>query len=97
MHISKRESYLISLGDKVSLTHGTSFINHDASVQVVKKAKGINWLDKIDKIVIEDSVYVGNDSMILPGITIGSNCIVRKGTVVTKDIPILRLQEIVDV
>lgn len=87
VHISKRESYLISLGNNVWLTHGTSLINHDASVQVVKKAKGIDWLDKIEKIVIGDNVYVGNNAMILPGVTIGSNCIVGGGTVVTKDIP----------
>lgn len=79
IHISRRESYLISLGNNVWLTHGTSLINHDASVQVVRKAKGIEWLDKIDKISIGDNVYIGNNSLILPGVTIGSNCIVGGG------------------
>lgn len=76
VHISKRESYLISLGNNVWLTHGSTLINHDASVQVVRKAKAIDWLDKIEKIVIGDNVYIGNNAMILPGVTIGSNCII---------------------
>lgn len=87
IHLLKRESYLLSLGDNVWLTYGTSVILHDASVQVVKKAKGIDWLDKINRIVIGDNVFIGNNAMILPGVTIGSNCIVGGGTVVTKDIP----------
>ena len=87
IHISKRESYLISLGDNVWITHGATLINHDASVQVVRKAKDLKWLDKIEKIMIGNNVFIGNNAMILPGVTIGSNCIVGGGAVVSKDVP----------
>lgn len=38
-------------------------------------------------IVIEDNVWIGGNSTILPGITVGENSIVAAGAVVTKDVP----------
>lgn len=61
-------------------------ISHKSRCKCTSSKKGIDWLDKIEKIVIGDNVYVGNNAMILPGVTIGPNCIVG-GTVVTKNIP----------
>ena len=40
-----------------------------------------------EKVVIGDDVWIGHSVTILPGITIGSNCIVAAGAVVTKNIP----------
>ena len=39
------------------------------------------------KVVIEDDVWVGGKSVILPGVTIGRGSIIAAGSVVTKDIP----------
>lgn len=38
-------------------------------------------------VVIGDNVWIGMNSCILPGVTIGNNSIVGSGSVVTKDIP----------
>lgn len=38
-------------------------------------------------IVIEDSVWIGNASIILDGITVGHNSIIGSGSVVSKDVP----------
>mgnify|MGYP002555963393 FL=1 len=38
-------------------------------------------------ITIGDNVWIGGNSVILPGVTIGSNVVIRAGSVVTKDIP----------
>lgn len=38
-------------------------------------------------IVIGDDVWIGANSVILPGVTLGSHVIVAAGAVVTKDIP----------
>ena len=38
-------------------------------------------------IVIEDNVWIGIDATILPGVTLGRNCVVAAGSVVTKDVP----------
>lgn len=36
---------------------------------------------------IEENVWVGAGAIILPGVTIGKNCVIGAGSVVTKDIP----------
>ena len=38
-------------------------------------------------VVIGDDVWIGANAVILPGVTIGSHCVVAAGAVVTKDIP----------
>jgi len=38
-------------------------------------------------IVIEDDVWVGAGTIILPGVTIGKGCVAGAGSVVTKDLP----------
>lgn len=38
-------------------------------------------------IIVEDNVWVGANTTILPGVTIGKNSIVAAGAVVTKDVP----------
>jgi len=39
------------------------------------------------KTVVEDDVWVGGKSIILPGVTVGRGSIVAAGSVVTKDVP----------
>ena len=38
-------------------------------------------------ITIGDNVWIGGSCVVLPGVTIGSNCVIGAGSVVTKDIP----------
>ena len=38
-------------------------------------------------ITIKDHVWIGGNSTVLPGVTIGENSIIGAGSVVTKDIP----------
>jgi maltose O-acetyltransferase len=38
-------------------------------------------------ITVEDYVWIGGNSTILPGVTIGKHAIVAAGSVVTKDVP----------
>lgn len=39
------------------------------------------------KIIIGNNVWIGTHSIILPGISIGDNCIIGAGTLVNKDVP----------
>lgn len=86
IHISRRESYLISIGSNVWITNGTKLLNHDASVKVVQLALNTPWLDKCGKILIGNNVFIGNNCIILPGVTIGDNCVIGAGSVVSKDV-----------
>lgn len=39
------------------------------------------------KVTIKDNVWVGGNSVILPGVTIGQNAVIGAGSIVTKDVP----------
>ncbi len=56
-------------------------LNHDLSAGGNRKATYCK------PIVIEDNVWIGIDATILPGVTLGRNCVVAAGSVVTKDVP----------
>jgi len=38
-------------------------------------------------IVIEDESWIGSNSVVLPGVTIGKHCVVAAGSIVIKDVP----------
>lgn len=78
------EPYLIKLGNHVTLTKGVSFITHDGGVWVFRNED--KNIDVFGKIEIGNNVFIGLNSLILPGVTIGDNVVVAAGSVVTKNI-----------
>lgn len=62
--------------------HDLSFNNAD---------NRINTYGSVKPIIIENSVWIGANSIVLPGVTIGYGSVVAAGSVVTKDIPPLTL------
>jgi len=79
------EPYLIEIGNHVTITTGVKFITHDGGVWVLRYMdKELSNVDLFGKIKIKDNVFIGLDSIILPGITLGNNIIVAAGSVVTK-------------
>lgn len=78
------EPYLISIGNNVQITNDTKFFTHGAGWVLREKYPDMDFFGKI---IIKDNVYIGNNCLILPGITIGCNVIVAAGSVVTKSIP----------
>ena len=81
------EPYLINIGNNVRITSGCKFVTHDGGVWTLRKMKLLENADIFDKINIGDNVHIGLDTIIMPGVTIGNNCIIGCGAVVTKDIP----------
>jgi len=73
------------LGNNVRLSACT-LIGHDASIVMLNRAFN-KKLDKVGKIDIKDNVFIGHGAIILPGVTIGPNCIIGAGAVVSKDVP----------
>jgi len=79
------ESYLIEIGDDVTLTQNITFHTHDGAVGVFRKElKGINIFGKIK---IGNNVFIGSGATILPNVSIGDNVVVAANSVVTKPIP----------
>lgn len=74
----------ITLGNNVMLGPSVSLFTAghpiDADVRNTKIEFGY-------PIVVEDNVWIGGSSTVLPGVTIGKNSVVAAGSVVTKDVP----------
>ncbi len=79
------EPWLISIGNKVTITSGVFFLTHDGSTWLMNDEKGRRYLYK--KIIIKDNVFIGVNSIIMPGVIIEDNVIIAAGSVVTKSIP----------
>lgn len=79
------EPYLVRLGSKVEITSGVKFITHDGGVWSLRDNNPT--VDVIAPITVGDNVFIGINSIILPGISIGDNCVIGAGSVVSRDIP----------
>jgi len=75
----------IEIGNNCVLT-GCTLIAHDASTN---KFLGLKYGEKSPSlpIIIEDDCFIGYQSIILMGVTIGKGSIVGAGAVVSKDVP----------
>ena len=82
-NIGTSESYLITIGDGVTISNDVQLITHDNSIiKVVTDST-----DLFGEVIIGDSCFIGAHSIVLPGVTIGDHCIVGAGSVVSKSIP----------
>lgn len=79
------EPFLVSIGDHVLATR-TRFVTHDGGVWVLNKIKG-SHIDMVGPIKVGNNVFLGAESVILPGVSIGDNVIVGAGAIVTKNVP----------
>jgi acetyltransferase-like isoleucine patch superfamily enzyme len=82
------EPWLIEIGNHVTLTSGVFLLTHDASSRLFRKTlpQSSPYGNRFGRIRIHDNCFVGVNSIILPGVTIGPNSIVGAGSVVAKDV-----------
>lgn len=73
--------WLIEIGNNVTMAPRVHILCHDASTK-----QFLNYT-KIGRVTIGDNVFIGAESVILPGVTIGNNVIVGANSTVTHDIP----------
>ena len=73
--------WLIEIGDNVTMAPRVHILCHDAST------KGFLGHTKIGRVSIGDNVFIGAESVVLPGVTIGNNVIVGANSTVTHDVP----------
>jgi acetyltransferase-like isoleucine patch superfamily enzyme len=79
------EPFLITIGDRVTIAHGVNLITHNGSAWLIRDDKGRRY--QYQKITIGNDVFIGLNSIILPGVKIGNNVIIGAGSVVTKSVP----------
>ena len=82
------ESFLVYLHDNVAVSAGVRIITHSALNTVFNhEEKTDQYLCRFGKVEIGNNVYIGADAIINYGVTVGDNCIIAAGAVVTKDVP----------
>src|SRR5690606_1850730 len=60
---------------------GSLITAHDASTFLFSRKY------RVEKVIIGNNVFLGANSVVLPGVTIGDNVIVGAGSIVTKSLP----------
>ena len=82
------EPYLIHLEKNCRISFDVAFITHDGGTWAFRNSssKYANVI-KYGKITVGEYSFIGCRSIIMPGVTIGKNCVIGAGSVVTKDVP----------
>jgi acetyltransferase-like isoleucine patch superfamily enzyme len=78
------DPYLITIGDNVHITRGVAFITHDGATLILRG--DVPDLEITAPVTIGNDVYIGINSIILPGVNIGNRCIVGAGSVVSRSV-----------
>lgn len=73
--------WLIDIGDDVTMAPRVHILCHDAST------KTFLGYTKIGRVKIGNNVFIGADTVVLPGVTIGNNVVVGANSTVTYDVP----------
>jgi maltose O-acetyltransferase len=73
--------WLITVGDNVTMAPRVHILCHDASTKSF-----LNYT-KIGRVNIGNNVFIGAESVVLPGVTIGNNVIIGANSTVTHSIP----------
>lgn len=79
--IDPSHCWLISIGNDVTLAPRVHILAHDASL-----CNHIGYA-RIGKVSIGDKVFIGADTVILPNVKIGENCIIGANSTVSRSIP----------
>lgn len=77
------EPYLITIGDNCQITNGVKMFTHGGGQALRDKYPDF---DVFGKIKIGNYVYLGSNTLVMPGITIEDNVLVASGSVVTKSL-----------
>lgn len=74
----------VSFGDNVFIAPNCGFYTAGHPVNADERNKGLEYAKPI---TVGNSVWFGAHVCVLPGVTIGNNCVIGAGSVVTHDIP----------
>lgn len=77
---------LISIGDNVDMNKNFQILTHDWA-SLVLRSKYHDFINSSGAVSIGSNVYIGTDVIVLKGVSIGDNCVIAAGSVVTKSIP----------
>lgn len=74
----------VTIGDNCFIGPNVSIFTACHPLEAEERNKGVEWAEPV---TIGDSVWIGGDTTVCPGVTIGDGCVIGAGSVVTRDIP----------
>lgn len=77
----------IIIGNNCLISEYITIITSNHSIDKNKLINQQRWTTENNFVKIEDDVWIGANSVILPGVVIGEGAVIGAGSVVTKDIP----------
>jgi acetyltransferase-like isoleucine patch superfamily enzyme len=77
----------ITIGRSVLMARNVSIVDNQHSTSDPSRAILEQGLDRVAPIEIKDGAWLGSNSVILPGVTVGRNAVVGANAVVRQDIP----------
>lgn len=78
--------YLVEIGNNVRMNTGFTLLTHDFATSVITNVFG-EFIPSSGKVSIGNNVYFAQKCTILKGVTIGDNCIIGYGSLITNNIP----------
>lgn len=77
---------LVKIGNNCYFNKNVTILTHDWVTKVFVQS-GRDFLNSSGRVTIGSNVSFGQNVMVLKGVTIGDNCFIGAGSIVTKDIP----------
>lgn len=74
----------VKFGDNVFIAPNCAFYTAGHPFDVEQRNKGLEYAKPI---TVGNNVWIGGNVAVVPGVTIGDNCVIGAGSVVVKDIP----------
>lgn len=85
-HIDTTRPSLVTIGEDVFMNTNFTLLTHDFVTGVFRSVFS-DLVPSSGKVTIGNNVRFGVNVMVLKGVTIGDNCFIGAGSIVTKDIP----------
>lgn len=77
---------LVTIGNDVDFNKNFQILTHDWSSRVFRNKYGV-LVNSSGAVSLGNNIYIGTDVIVLKGVTIGDNCIIGAGSIVSHDIP----------
>lgn len=74
----------VTIGENVFIGPYTGFYTAAHPTDYTRRNRGLEWAKPIR---VGDNCWFGANCSVMPGVTIGSGCVIAAGSVVTRDIP----------
>lgn len=78
------EPYLIKIGNNCQITNGVNLFTHGGAGAV---RQYYPKFDCFGRVIIGDYVYIGSNTLVMPGVTVGDNVLIAAGSVVANSVP----------